>query len=156
MIMRRQLPESYLLFTICFMLATGCNGRYDNEATRNLSATDKIKYQQYMVQGEQLYAMHCSNCHQEDGKGLARLIPPLAKSDYLLQDAGRTVCLIKNGIAGGEMVVNGVVYNQKMPANPALKNIEIAQIITFINNNWGNEQGYTSVREVEDHLSACR
>ncbi len=107
-----------------------------------------------MVQGQQLYASYCSNCHQEDGKGLARLIPPLAKSDYLLQDAGRTVCLIKNG-AAGQMVVNGVVYNQKMPANPSLKNIEIAQIITFINNSWGNEKGYTPVREVENHLSAC-
>ena len=142
----------------CFLIAAlflaGCQSRYENEATQNLPHAKKVRYEQYMVQGEQLYRTHCSNCHQEDGTGLERLIPPLAQSDYLLADVDRTLCLIKNGLRG-EIIVNGQSYQQPMPANEALRDIEIAQIATYIYNHWGHARGYIPTARVAQALAQC-
>lgn len=113
-----------------------------------------MRFRQYMVQGQQLYLQHCSNCHQVEGKGLAQLYPPLAQSDYMQEDVERTVCLIKYGLAG-EIVVNGKDYNLVMPGNPQLTDIEIAEIVTYIYNAWDNQHGLISVTEVTKMLKAC-
>lgn len=107
-----------------------------------------------MVAGKQLYNTHCSNCHQENGQGLGKLYPPLAKSDYMVSDVGRTVCLIKNGIKG-EIEVNGVKFNQEMPALNELTNLEIAEITTYIYNTWGNQKGIVAIDKVENSLHNC-
>ena len=133
----------------------GCQGgRYENEATQDLSRNEKMRYEQYMVQGQQLYRTHCSNCHQEEGTGLGLLIPPLAQSDYLLADVDRTLCLIKYGMKG-EIIVNDQSYQQPMPANETLRDIEIAQIATYIYNHWGHAQGYIPASRVSDALNYC-
>ena len=137
------------------VLLSACQGgRYENEATRDLSQAERVRYQQYMVQGQQLYRTHCSNCHQEEGDGLSQLIPPLAHSDYLLADVDRTLCLVKHGLQG-EIVVNGQSYQQPMPANETLKDIEIAQIATYIYNRWGHTQGLVPTQRVADALRQC-
>ena len=135
-------------------LLTHCQSRYDNEATRNLSQPERVRYEQYMVQGQVLFRAHCSNCHQEDGTGLRRLIPPLAQSDYLLADIDRTLCLVKNGLRG-PIVVNDTSYNQIMPANEGLRDIEIAQIATYIYNEWGHAEGFIPTTRVAEALDQC-
>ena len=133
----------------------GCqNNPYENEATRDLDHAEKIRYQQYMVQGQQLYRAHCSNCHQEEGNGLGRLIPPLAQSDYMLSDTDRTLCIIKNGLAD-KITVNGQSYQQPMPGNETLRDIEIAQIATYIYNHWGHAEGYIPAKQVSATLQQC-
>ncbi|GAA5042913.1 hypothetical protein GCM10011506_45860 [Marivirga lumbricoides] len=113
------------------------------------------KFAKYMVAGKQLYTTHCSNCHQESGQGLGKLYPPLAKSDFMMQNVNRTACLIKNGIKG-EIIVNNITYNQEMPALEELTNLEVAEIATYIYNSWGNERGFVTVKEVETSLSNCQ
>ncbi len=140
---------------LLFLLLNSCSGgAHENTATADLSSRQKMYYEQYMVQGRLLYQQHCANCHQEDGSGLGRVIPPLAQADYMLNDMGRTACVIKHGLEGS-IVVNGVQYNQAMPANKQLTDMEIAQIITFIGNSWTNEAGYYSVIQVTDQLEEC-
>lgn len=101
-----------------------------------------------------MYQQHCINCHQEDGTGLGKLIPPLSGADYMLDNIARTACLIKYGM-DGEIIVNGQDYNQPMPANEQLTDIEVAQILTYITNSWQNEEGYFSVKEVSTYLDSC-
>ncbi|MGB3588239.1 MAG: cytochrome c [Tunicatimonas sp.] len=143
-----------VLFTCWFL--SGCDGgKFQNSATQNLSRADKLHYEQYMIQGQQLYATHCSNCHQPDGTGLGQLIPPLSQSDYMLESLSRTLCIIKYGL-NEEVVVNGKAYDQPMPANERLTNIEIAQITTYIYNSWEHEQGYIPVKKVAQEISKCQ
>lgn len=66
----------------------------------------------------------------------------------------RVVCLIKNGIEG-EIMVNGVGYNKQMPAMTTLTDLEIAEISTFIYNNWDRKKGLISVQEINPILSKC-
>ncbi len=131
---------------LCFLMWS-CGGN-------NTESDNSVRFRQYFVQGQQLYEQHCSNCHQPDGKGFAQLYPPLAQSDYMLADISRTACLIKYGMEG-EITVNGKKYNQPMPANTQLTNIEVAEIATYISNAWGNQHGLISVKEVDTQLKQC-
>ncbi len=108
-----------------------------------------------MVQGQQQYQIHCANCHGDDGKGLGQLIPPLAKADYFLEDIPRAICISRNGMKGS-MLVNGVEYNQQMPEHKDLTALEIAEIITYASNSWGNVSGLTDVKQVEAILAKCK
>ncbi len=132
--------------------SSGGKAESSNESASQLTRDD-IRLKQYKVEGEKLYTAYCANCHQRDGKGLASLYPPLAGSDYLLADLPRAACIIKNGLMG-EIIVNGDTYNQMMPGNP-ITNLEIAEILSYVTNSWGNEAGLTSVKDVEKWLKEC-
>jgi mono/diheme cytochrome c family protein len=135
------------------MALSGCLQGCGQKENNGLKDIKDLKTKQYAIEGRQLYLQHCANCHQEDGTGLGRLIPPLAGADYLLEDTERTVKIIKYGISG-EMTVNNLDYNQPMPANPKLSPLEIAQITTYIYNVWGNKKGLVTAGEVRDFLAS--
>jgi len=121
------------------------------DSTRNASP----KFQQYFVQGQQLYKIHCSNCHQLNGKGLGRLYPPLDNSDFMDRQFEEVLCVIKYG-KKGSIEVNGVEYNMEMKGNPGLTDLEVAEIATFIFNNWSLKRGLIDVQEVSQRLSDCK
>lgn len=135
---------------------TQCDSKPEGEVDiyEGMDMRTKVRMRQYMVQGKQLYVIHCQNCHGEDGKGLGELIPPLAKADYLMEDINRAICITQNG-QQGSIMVNGKEYNQPMPAHYDLKPLEIAEIITYITNAWGNKSGIHEVKEVEGVLAGC-
>jgi|GEM_PF-478461 len=118
------------------------------------SCSHSPKQAQYKVQGERLYQQYCANCHQADGTGLGRLYPPLAGSDYLRDQTDGVICLIKNGI-DGPLTVNGIIYNQPMPGNPALTDLEIAELVTFLRMEWTDKGQLTETSEVRKTLDNC-
>ena len=140
------------LLVICLIASCG-SGSGEKEEKKSLTSRDEIRLKQYQVQGAKIYATYCANCHQQDGKGLASLYPPLAGSDYLMEDLSRAACIIKNG-QSKEIVVNGVTYNQMMPGNP-ITNLEVAEVLTYIANAWGNEGGLVGVKDVDKWIDSC-
>lgn len=114
---------------------------------------EKVKLEQFYVNGQELYEQNCANCHQKDGLGFKDLYPPIAGSDYL-KNKEAVICMIRNG-ASGEMTVNGKVYNQQMPANAQLYDLDIAAITTYIYNKWGNESAITETDSVKKVLQRC-
>lgn len=138
-----------LLMISLLAILIGCR----QEESSGLKNIKDLQTKQYAIEGRQLYLQHCSNCHQEDGSGLGRLIPPLAGADYMLEDTERTISIIRYGISG-KMTVNGIEYNQPMPGNPKLNPMEIAQITTYIYNVWGNNKGMVSAEKVREALSS--
>ena len=131
--------SSLLAASIFFLIGCG-TGPSEGDAyePEGLSRRDAMRFQQYYVQGKLLYATYCSNCHQRDGTGLAKLYPPLANSDYLMADVSRAACIVRNG-QEGSIEVNGIEYNLKMTGLAELKPLEIAEILTYVTNSWGNE-----------------
>ncbi|WP_162342974.1 c-type cytochrome [Cyclobacterium salsum] len=140
------------LLTLPILLVFLACSASTEEKVPGIQEIQDLKTKQYAIQGQQLYLTYCSNCHQEDGSGLKRLIPPLRESDYMLEDIARTIRIIHYG-AQGEMTVNGLVYNQPMPGNPQLTPLEIAQISTYIYNVWGHQKGIISSNQVKEALS---
>ncbi len=104
--------------------------------------------------GKQIYQNRCQHCHGENGRGLGKLFPPVDSSDYLIENKHRIACIIQNGQAG-EIVVNGVTYNQVMPGNPDLLKEDIAHLMTYIYNAWSNDEGFISKDYVEKSLDLC-
>ncbi len=132
----------------------GSNNEQDKDG-KKLDRRTEIRLMQYKVEGKKLYQLHCANCHQENGEGLARLYPRLAGSDYLLNDLPRAACIIKYG-QSDTITVNGVEFNQVMPGVPTLTPIEVAEILTYVSNSWGNEAGISSTRDVSKWLDDCK
>ncbi len=91
-----------------------------------------------MVLGKKIYSSSCFACHQSNGEGIANAFPPLAKSDYLNKDVNRAISTILHGLSG-EITVNGKKYNSQMPAQ-VLSDQEVASVLTYIYNNWGNNK----------------
>jgi mono/diheme cytochrome c family protein len=117
----------------------------------SLAQISDAKVMQFAIPGKELYENYCANCHQKDGSGLGKLIPPLRDADYFKADIHRTVWIMKHGKAG-EILVNGQVYNQAMPANPNLSPLELAQIATYLYNSWGMNEGVIDAPRVEKYL----
>jgi nitrite reductase (NO-forming) len=101
---------------------------------------------QLLQHGSEVYARVCSACHGKDGSGVPKAIPPLADSDYLMEDLERSIRIVSEGLRG-KIVVNGVTYDSEMP-NPALDDQEIASVLSFVRNNFGNRGDMVSLDEV--------
>jgi mono/diheme cytochrome c family protein len=98
----------------------------------NQSLSESIK------RGKEVYTLYCQSCHMEDGKGTPDINPPVAKADYLKKPAKTLIGVILDG-QSGEVVVNGKKYNAIMPAQPYLTDVQIADVLNYIRNNWGNK-----------------
>ncbi|MEM7108367.1 MAG: cytochrome c [Bacteroidota bacterium] len=144
--------KTVLALTYLSVLLVACTGKTKGV---DASASEEVKLEQYIVVGRTLYLQHCSSCHQKNGQGLARLYPPIAGADYLENNIENVVCNIKNGL-NGPLVVNGIEYNQMMPANHKLTPLEIAEIATYIYNSWGRSDGLVGVLDVEKYLRGCQ
>ena len=145
-----------LIFLLAIVLAS-CGQSQSSSSENKLPEMDrrtKVRLEQYSVQGMSLYTKHCQQCHQANGEGLAALYPPLKNADYLLEDLPRAACIIKNGLVQS-IKVNDVSYNQMMPGVTQLTPLEVAEIITYITNSWGNAKGLTEVKDVEKWLQEC-
>ena len=150
--MQTTLIERSIVLLLCLLFLSCTGGREDNE--KQLDRETRIELRQMMTVGKQLYLQYCANCHLEDGSGFKGLYPPLKNADYMQEDLARTVCIIKNG-QKGSIIVNGEEYNQQMPNNLNLTNLEIAEIATFIYNRFADSTIVVSAREVDTILLEC-
>lgn len=99
------------------------------------SQTDALKKSK--ERGAEIYTDFCVSCHLPNGKGIGRTYPPLAQSDYLRKNREASIKAIKYGMQG-PIVVNGVKYNSMM-APMGLSDDEVADVMNYITNSWGNK-----------------
>ncbi|MFF5382693.1 c-type cytochrome [Pedobacter suwonensis] len=116
---------------------------------------ETIDLQNYMSNGKDIYETKCQNCHGENGEGLGQLAPPLTDSVFLKANKSRLACFIKNGV-NESLVVNGKEYKEKMPAFQELADIDVAQVMVYITNSFGNKQGFVPYSQVSTDLENCK
>jgi len=91
-----------------------------------------------MKRGAAAYAKGtCIACHQATGAGLPGVFPPLAGSEWVAKDASIAVRNIINGMQG-PITVKGMTYNSMMPPVAGLSDKDIADVVNYVNNSWGN------------------
>jgi len=137
----KQIDESYLGDKAASLQAVAV-------AAQSNAAGTLTKEQQIQA-GEALYKGTCSTCHQPDGTGLASVFPPLAKSDFLMSNPRRAVEIALNGLSG-KVTVNSANYDSVMPPMSQLTDDEIANILTYVMNSWGNNGPAVSKKQVAD------
>ena len=102
------------------------------------SSFNRQDIKESIKRGKEVYAMYCQGCHMEDGKGTAGVNPPLAKADYLKKPAKTLINVILKG-QSGEVIVNGKKYNAIMVAQDYLTDQQIADVLNYSRNSWGNK-----------------
>lgn len=102
--------------------------------------------------GAEIYSDFCINCHMANGEGVEKTFPPLAKSDFLLNKREESIRGVKYG-QQGYILVNGVTYNNIMPPM-GLEDEEIADVMNYILNSWGNKSdGIVTPEEVSMNIN---
>lgn len=89
-----------------------------------------------MVLGKRVYN-NCTSCHQTNGQGVAGVYPPLAGSEYVTGAPEVLANILLQGI-NGPLTVMGKSYNGEMPNWKKLKDEQLAAVMTYIRNTWGN------------------
>ncbi|WP_443627414.1 cytochrome c oxidase subunit II [Candidatus Njordibacter sp. Uisw_002] len=97
------------------------------------AALGEFSYDELMVKGADVYARSCAACHGNEGQGLGSVFPALAGSSMALNDMAGHIDIVLNGKPGSAM--------QSFSAQ--LSDVDIAAVITFERNAWGNDTGET-------------
>ncbi|HKE95611.1 MAG TPA: copper-containing nitrite reductase [Povalibacter sp.] len=118
--------------------------RTDRELTVITAAADSATAAQ---SGAHIYATICATCHQQDGRGLPGLFPPLAQSDFLMADKDRSVQVLLHGLTG-KIVVNGKPFDGVMP-QLRLSDAQIAAVLSHVRSRFGNDADPVTLADVE-------
>jgi|WetSurMetagenome_2_1015567.scaffolds.fasta_scaffold612662_2 nitrite reductase (NO-forming) len=94
----------------------------------------------------QLFIKYCRTCHMADGKGVRGMFPPLSGNPKVTGQPDEVIRIVLFGLKG-PITVNERDYNQVMPAQASLTDNQIAEILSYIRNNWENK---ASVIKPED------
>lgn len=98
--------------------------------------------------GKKVYEKACLACHQKDGEGVPRMNPPLIKTTQVLGTKEKLIRIVLQGY-NEEVEINGEYFDNPMPAQPQLSNQEIADVLTFIRNSFGNKATAVTLADVK-------
>jgi cytochrome c oxidase subunit 2 len=85
--------------------------------------------EELVARGESVYAVNCVACHQTNGQGIPGIFPALAGSDVVLNNKERNIEILMEGVQGAAM--NSFSY---------LSEVELAAVITYTRQSWGNKE----------------
>lgn len=106
------------------------------------------KVQQSKEAGEKVFKKYCISCHMVDGSGVPHLNPPLIQTKYILGDKPTLIKIILNGLENVE--IEGDTYTNKMPPlKSILKDQQIADVLTYVRNSFGNKASAVSAADVK-------
>lgn len=97
----------------------------------------KLGKDEQVAAGRSVFATTCQACHQAEGQGVPHAFPPLAKSDFLMADKQRSIGIVLGGLKG-KVTVLGQDYDSVMPPLAHLSDDDVANVLTYVRNTWGN------------------
>ncbi len=98
--------------------------------------------------GASVYTANCITCHGAKGEGVPGSFPPLAANPFVTGDPKPVIGVVVNGLSG-KIDVKGQSYSGQMPAwKGTLTNAQIADVITYIRNAWGNKASTVTEAQV--------
>lgn len=138
--MKRYLLFALLLLIVPFTLKA--------QAKKSVASKSTAVSQTVIERGKVVYANNCLTCHQADGSGVPRLNPPLIKNQWVL---GKKSVLAKQILYGsqGKIEIEGETFSNTMPALPQLTDQQIADVITYVRNSFGNKASAMTSAEVK-------
>lgn len=126
---------------------------YKRSKKENRSIAPKLQ-KEYLAsynRGKKIYFQNCFSCHGKEARGLLDMGPPLTKSDWVNGDPEIITKIILKGMSG-EIEVSGKKYTPKIPMlafEAIMKDRDIADVLTFIRNTWGNKTSPVSEKYVK-------
>lgn len=101
-----------------------------------------------MERGATIYNQFCLSCHQADGSGVPNLNPPVTRNQWTM---GPKQVLIRQILKGsqGTVEINGDTYHNSMPPMAHLTDQQIADVLSYVRNNFGNKASIVTPAEVK-------
>ena len=101
-----------------------------------------------VARGQIVYTKICLTCHQVDGSGVPMMNPPLIKTKWTL---GSKTVLIQQVLKGsvGTVEIDGDTFHNTMPPQPQLTDQQIADVLTYVRNSFGNKASTVTPAEVK-------
>lgn len=122
-------------------------GMKNNSLNENRRLQPDIK--KSIIAGEKVFKKYCISCHQADGSGVPNLNPPLINTTYVMGDKEKLIKIILNGL-NEEVEIDDEVFANPMPAlGSVLKDQQIADVLTFVRNSFGNKASAITANEVK-------
>ena len=99
--------------------------------------------------GKKIFSANCATCHQANGLGVAGQYPPLAGSEIVNGGSRRPVMIVLKGLQG-PLTVKGQHYGSAVmqPWEKTLTDQKIADVLTYVRQEWGNKGGPISAEGV--------
>ena len=103
-----------------------------------------------VIKGKDVFGRTCAPCHQASGQGLPGQFPPLVASEWVLTaNPERAIRIVLNGLTG-PVTVKGAEYNNTMvPWREALTDDDIANVLTYVRQEWGNKAAAVKPEDVK-------
>jgi len=102
---------------------------YARLATATMNAGKEWTAEELVSRGESIYEVNCVACHQTSGEGITGIFPALAGSDIVMNNKDRNIEILMEGVQGAAM--NSFSY---------LSEVELAAVITYTRQSWGNAE----------------
>ncbi|MCO5239367.1 MAG: cytochrome c [Chitinophagaceae bacterium] len=96
--------------------------------------------------GKMIYVKACQSCHQPDGLGIPDVTPSLSQTESVLSARSRLITIVLNGLTD-TVVTDDVTCHNSIPSH--LTNQEVADLLTYVRNSFGNKAGAVTAREVK-------
>jgi len=140
----------FILISLCLAFTTtavAAKTKDDVVHAAEVASANAPTLDQRISNGEKVYSANCAACHQADGSGLSGAFPPVAASDYIADDPMLAVLAVLNGLSG-PLTVNGMDYNAVMPNLSYMSDSDVADVVTFVINSFGNKGGEINAAQV--------
>lgn len=141
--MKKIFVVEFLMIVFGFIIVSAF--KYRPSETRELAYT----FHQQKKPGEIVYEKYCISCHQADGSGVPNMSPSLVEGSFVLGDKKPLVKIVLNGLKN--VTINDKTYNNPMPAlGSVLKDKQIADVLTYVRNSFGNKASAVTTAEVTE------
>ena len=108
-----------------------------------------------MERGKKVYDLYCQSCHMPDGSGVPRLNPPLAKASWVVGDKKRIITVVLKGLEE-QVEIDGEYYQNVMAPHDFLSDQEVADVLTYVRNSFGNKASAVTAAEVKPVRAALK
>lgn len=103
-----------------------------------------------MERGKRVYDVTCITCHQADGQGVQRMNPTIVKTKWILGPKRPLIKIVLDGLTGGQIEIDGDEFHNPMPPQAALlTDQQIADVLTYVRNSFGNKASIITASEVK-------
>ena len=97
--------------------------------------------------GKLIYGQYCLTCHQADGGGVQNMNPTLINTSYVSGDKAILVQVLLNGL--NHVEIDGETYSNVMPSFSYLKDKQIADVLSYVRNSFGNKKSMITATDVK-------
>ena len=142
------LRTSIIALSLLIMASYACGSRSGKESSPAIQSTEAGVVQTLQDHpGWRVYDQYCKACHMADGAGLRGMHPPLVKNKTVNGKTDKLIEVTMKGMSG-KITIDGVEYNGIMPPHTHLTNQQIADVLTYIRQNFSNNSGPVTPEEV--------